>query len=485
MRFLCINLLLASTHARKKGGCAAFGPGGCVVQAARKAGRAPKKRGSHTVNVKCADTDRRCSDKDNIPDCRNKLVVKLCPQTCGLCSGGLNSVLAWQAQYLKSLRRSDTLPPPPPPQLSDRWDQARRRRRRREAWKESVFGDGVQRRRQAPGSFWGEPTSRDPPKSILPALADPQAGFTGTLNVVGIVNTTVSVRQLGQVSENLHHWGGLEHSAMFVHASVYAKARGSKCVIIEAGANAGTLALLGAKLNCHVYAFEASDDYLQEMRSNIQLNDLHANITVVPGYLGTHVRLSEHVTDKITHLKMDIDGLDFLAVKTINLGRVEHINFEFSPTKFKGGLPTAIAYIRYLESHGFSLYVYCCVTPEQTFFANGAKCLTQANYGHRLRNGQGNPYRETPQAVLLSECVFQVRDQDSPVCAQIMRQQRIGGQAFIRDLGNSEIDIVGFFDRRPRSMPKEVRLKQLEGLRADGLILQEEFDVKRAEYKKV
>jgi hypothetical protein len=264
--------------------------------------------------------------------------------------------------------------------------------------------------------------------------------FTAAVTLLGY--TAVFITQTGRY-EDPGAWGGLEHSAMIMHAASYSEANGEKCVFVEAGAHMGTIAILSAKMGCTVHAFEANPAHVATLRENIKLNDV--NVAVIPGYIdNTAHRIDRVVSGPITHLKMDIDGMDYVAMKGVNLSAVAHINIEFNPKKLRGGQVAAAQYVRHLMHHGFRLFVYCCVQPEPNL--RYGECFTRGNYEHRMANGQGNPYRETIRATRLSECVFGLVSRTSTTCKRLLSTQEVhanGIEEFVASI-QDEIDLIGW-----------------------------------------
>ena len=63
----------------------------------------------------------------------------------------------------------------------------------------------------------------------------------------------------------------MAHFPVISHAAHKAINAGEKCVVVEAGARKGALAILAAKLGCKVYAFEADPKHVADMKSNLKL----------------------------------------------------------------------------------------------------------------------------------------------------------------------------------------------------------------------
>jgi len=265
--------------------------------------------------------------------------------------------------------------------------------------------------------------------------------FTGILQIANLI---MNITQTGSSEKG---WFGLEHSAMIVHASNYSIINKEKCVFVEVGAHMGTLAIIAAKLGCFVYAFEGSTKLAKKMYTNVRLNNVQNLVKILPVFLSdkNEERIDHYVKQEITHLKMDIDGMDYIAIQGVDLNKLKHINFEFNPKKIKGGPKNALMYLSYLINHGFKLFLYCCVKEETGLFTNlGLQCMTRGNYLHGLRNGYGNPYIERPQAVILSKCIFGIRKNN--ICTELLTKQSINA-GNIRDFVNliqNEVDIVGF-----------------------------------------
>ena len=78
----------------------------------------------------------------------------------------------------------------------------------------------------------------------------------------------ITLKQRGSRADAL--WG-VEHYPVLRHV---AARRDVACVVVEAGAHQGTLALLGAKSNCTVYAFDSVLRHLRLARSNTALNGI-------------------------------------------------------------------------------------------------------------------------------------------------------------------------------------------------------------------
>ena len=76
----------------------------------------------------------------------------------------------------------------------------------------------------------------------------------------------LTLKQRGSKADAL--WG-VEHYPILRHVAARTDA---PCVIVEAGAHQGTLALLAAKSNCTVYAFDSVLRHLRLARSNTELN---------------------------------------------------------------------------------------------------------------------------------------------------------------------------------------------------------------------
>lgn len=264
--------------------------------------------------------------------------------------------------------------------------------------------------------------------------------FTAAVALLGY--TPIFITQFGRY-EDTGAWGGLEHSAMIMHAATHSETRGKKCVFVEAGAHMGTIAILSAKMGCEVYAFEANPLLVSILQKNIKINNV--NVTVFSGYLDNRAhRIDRFVSGPITHLKMDIDGMDYVAIKGVDLKKVDHINFEFNPKKLRGGQAAAAQYIHHLMYHGFRLFVYCCVLPEPNL--RYGRCLTRGNYEHRMADGKGNPYIETAMARHLSECVFGLVSRKSPRCKHLLNLQEIhaaGVKDFVASI-QEEIDLIGW-----------------------------------------
>ena len=119
-------------------------------------------------------------------------------------------------------------------------------------------------------------------------------------------------------------------------------AQRGRCVFVEAGAHQGTLSMLAARMNCTVHAFDSVLRHLRLARQNLQLNGL-GFVTYKHLRLGESVgsRLDEHVplAEHISLLKMDIDGVDALAMRGADRlfsgAGVSVINLEFSPAKHR------------------------------------------------------------------------------------------------------------------------------------------------------
>eukprot|EP00966_Prymnesium_polylepis_P027796 642471-Prymnesium_polylepis.1 len=176
-----------------------------------------------------------------------------------------------------------------------------------------------------------------------------------------------TIRQRGEKSAGL--WG-LEHYPVLRHVAKAAAGPGSPCVLIEAGAHQGTLALLGGMSNCTVHGFDAVLRHLQMARSNVALNRIPPErLRFVHRKLGDSAgfRLDELVpsTGRISLLKMDIDGMDAIAMRgasgLFQGAGVDVINLEFSPTKhFESAKVSDADYLRELHAKGYEAYLDNC-----------------------------------------------------------------------------------------------------------------------------
>lgn len=172
---------------------------------------------------------------------------------------------------------------------------------------------------------------------------------------------------------------GMAHFPVISHAAHKAINDGEKCVVVEAGARKGALAILAAKLGCKVYAFEADPKHVADMKSNLKLNHVSEDaVHVFQTNLGdqTGSRVDEFVPKgKVTVLKMDIDGMDAVAMSgsrgLFDHGGVEVINIEFSPPREKDKEEkdkkeknvrgfSSLEYLRRLTDMGYTAYLAGC-----------------------------------------------------------------------------------------------------------------------------
>ncbi|KAL3893582.1 MAG: hypothetical protein SGPRY_014130, partial [Prymnesium sp.] len=161
-------------------------------------------------------------------------------------------------------------------------------------------------------------------------------------------------------------WWGIEHYPVVRSAAECAQ----PCVVVEAGAHQGTLALLAAKLNCTVYAFDSILRHLRIARSNLEMNSIpsgrvfftHKKLGVANGS-----RLDELVPSgvRISLLKMDIDGMDAIAMRgasgLITASGIDVIHVEFSPYKHMASAGISdVDYLNELHAKGFEAYLDNC-----------------------------------------------------------------------------------------------------------------------------
>jgi len=221
-------------------------------------------------------------------------------------------------------------------------------------------------------------------------------------------------------------WWGLEHAAIVQGAAASVDGK-SHCVIVEAGAHQGTLALLASKLGCECYAFEAAPKNVLLLERNLLINDVPSKIHVIPGFVGRigSGRIDAHVRAQqlVTLLKMDIDGMDLAAMhgasKLFNRRAVRFINLEYSPRK-QSHAGTGAEYLLHLHEWGFDVFLYSC-TPKRAAESKisaalgGGRCLTYGNYGRSLRRGGRGvwPYDEREDARRFVRCLFRLPEPSS------------------------------------------------------------------------
>lgn len=299
----------------------------------------------------------------------------------------------------------------------------------------------------------------------------PARTFTG---VVRVDPFNVSIVQFGP---KISSWWGMEHSSIVLHAVAAAASAHERCVLIEAGAHQGSLAILAARAGCDVvFAFEANEAHCKRMAANVQANAasdprVTRAVRIVPGLLGETPaarRIDTHVDASwapVSLLKMDIDGADAFAMRGASelfLRRTVHfVNIEFSPSKQRRltGNGPAASYLRLLHGYGFELYLFSCVPnaraeARMAMALSGGRCLTYGNY---VRKEPRNPYFENSNATAFARCVFQ-RDggwgADEP-CATLLRQQHIRPKAFDHFANVvHEVDLVGRLAALPSAIDK-------------------------------
>ena len=166
---------------------------------------------------------------------------------------------------------------------------------------------------------------------------------------------TVRLTQLGRIA-SAGFWG-LEHSAIVQGAAAHAQRSGDDCVVVEAGAHQGTLALLASQLGCVCFAFEAVLHNIDLFRVNAAATAaLPRPVHLVAGYIGQAVsrRIDEIVKQNVTLLKMDIDGPDLLAMRgadaLFDRRAVRFVNLEFGRGK---QAESGVEYLRQLDAWGF------------------------------------------------------------------------------------------------------------------------------------
>ena len=298
-----------------------------------------------------------------------------------------------------------------------------------------------------------------------------RTNFTGIVSIYA--GAAVPIYQIGSRGSS---WWGLEHAAPVVHAAAKAAESQTPCVVVEAGAHQGTLAILAAKLGCRTFAFEANEGHVERMRQNIVSNGVETAVTVVPGFVDETPpsrRIDTHVAEYVHLLKMDIDGADERAMRgasaLFDAQRVGFINCEFNPSKQRhaqrqhsGGAN----YLHLLHRWGFELFLYGCV-PNAAAEAKLARlkrnlrCLTYGNYERKLPR---NPYTEKPDASAFARCLFGVtmrvngsRYAPPANCSALEAQQRLEPADFAAFAAAvREVDLVGRLMKRDGSAPARV-----------------------------
>jgi hypothetical protein len=287
-------------------------------------------------------------------------------------------------------------------------------------------------------------------------------GFIGVVHAGGPAEG-YKIKQTGSKSNS---WWGLEHAAIFLHAAWLAAAENQPCMLIEAGAHQGTLAILGAKVGCNVYSFEGDSGHVLNMKSNLQENDVEGLVSVVPGFIDrepTEQRIDTILrrggVRNVTLLKMDIDGRDALAMQgassLFEAQAIRFINFEFSPAKQRLAGVDGDQYLHQLHRWGFQLFLFSCVPNKaaqariRDVLTSNGSCLTYGNYGRVIRN----PYIETEGAKRFARCFFGLRTDGSSRhqlavhddgCQVLLNQQLVRPTDFAAFASAvHEVDLVG------------------------------------------
>jgi len=172
----------------------------------------------------------------------------------------------------------------------------------------------------------------------------------------------ISVQMMGEPHKV---WWGTEHMAPVIHAAKFAEHRNQPCVVIEAGAHQGGVAILAAKLGCEVYAYEMQAAHVTAFKKNVALNGIsEGRIHIFQEAIGKkpNQRIDETFPKgkHVTLLKMDIDGPDADAMigasGVFAEGGVDFVNLEFNPKK-QG---VNHEYLANMAALGFNMYVLDC-----------------------------------------------------------------------------------------------------------------------------
>lgn len=239
---------------------------------------------------------------------------------------------------------------------------------------------------------------------------------------------------------------GMEHYPIIKHAAKNAIAHGGQCVYVEAGAHKGTLAVLAAKQGCTVYAFEMSAENVADMTHVMKMNSVSKDqVHVFQKAIGDKPgsRVDEVVPrGKVTVLKMDIDGLDALAMRgakgLFSDGGVDVINIEFSPPKQeKDSKVSSVDYLTSLVDMGYSAYLSDCYGRTSNALKElGLTCMSDERGGnHRERD-----WRETKMENDFFVCLLEGCTDRSAVDKN--RIDRSQFKSFIDAASKMEVDMV-------------------------------------------